>query len=691
MFFKNWVRKITVLGLALTLALVAGVNPRALAATQLPEFDVVVKLQKIEQTLTTIEQMMPVDAGQPMGNPLAMLRTMMQGTDWIDPQRAVVIGADLSGEKITGVALIPYQFENQQFQATFGATTGDDYYLIQIPPNGGGPPISKATESALRKASQTLGKTAVSAQLSVKTLLDESKDRIDTMLAQIAQKPQAPNDTPTPMTPRDLQLMFTNMLNLARQLDFLSLGVDINPENLTMACEAQAAPGTDLARLFVSTASTDRLAAYTPDGQISFKSLSYDVPGAFDLVNTAFGDLYRNMGIELSRFMPMSKQMTGDVAGSMSIRNGTVAFETIMVLKDTATAATFLEKEYLPAMTQYSEDIRKMLAKQTGKKIEPLFVRTPESRIQGHKVAGLKMRVPADPSAGMNPAGTAMPDTLFDYNLRMTTVNDLFLTAADDKRLGELIKIAATLKPQPVKGPWMTMEMDMAEYMNAVAAMMPNPSDVHQPIPQMGNIAMTVDLVNGKASATTVLRLDDIENLIAQAKNRKKSRAPSTMATIETVPTLETVPTQPPVPPAIDPARNSDYWQDKGALCTAYGNDKAAIRYFKKTLQLDPARPNAYFQMGIAHGELGQYTQALAAVNQALAVAPDNALYLYGRGRIYLLAGDRDKALEDFKQAAIGGNQDARNYLTAVEQIDWTRTEINKEIPAPAQYPETMN
>ena len=42
---------------------------------------------------------------------------------------------------------------------------------------------------------------------------------------------------------------------------------------------------------------------------------------------------------------------------------------------------------------------------------------------------------------------------------------------------------------------------------------------------------------------------------------------------------------------------------------------------------------------------------------------PENGLYLYGRGRVYLLAGEKEKAMQDFNKAADLDNEDAQNYL----------------------------
>ena len=59
----------------------------------------------------------------------------------------------------------------------------------------------------------------------------------------------------------------------------------------------------------------------------------------------------------------------------------------------------------------------------------------------------------------------------------------------------------------------------------------------------------------------------------------------------------------------------------------------------------------------------GQYPKAIAQINMALKQEPQNGLYYYGRGRVYLLWGDKAKAMDDFKKAAELGDEDALNYL----------------------------
>ena len=106
-------------------------------------------------------------------------------------------------------------------------------------------------------------------------------------------------------------------------------------------------------------------------------------------------------------------------------------------------------------------------------------------------------------------------------------------------------------------------------------------------------------------------------------------------------------------------------------LCSVYGNDKNAIRYFDKVIKLEPEKSKAYFHRGVSYGELDQYEESLSSINKAIELDPKKGLFYYGRGRVYLLSGDKEKAIEDFKQAATMGNLDAQNYLKNVAMVEW--------------------
>ncbi len=115
--------------------------------------------------------------------------------------------------------------------------------------------------------------------------------------------------------------------------------------------------------------------------------------------------------------------------------------------------------------------------------------------------------------------------------------------------------------------------------------------------------------------------------------------------------------------PSAPVKKDAQYWFDKGALVSTYGNNKAAVQYFHKAIVLDPNFSRAYFSQGVSYGQLRQYQKAIAQINMAIQKEPENGLYYYGRGRVYLLWGDKEKAMADIKKAADLGDEDAIEYL----------------------------
>ena len=114
--------------------------------------------------------------------------------------------------------------------------------------------------------------------------------------------------------------------------------------------------------------------------------------------------------------------------------------------------------------------------------------------------------------------------------------------------------------------------------------------------------------------------------------------------------------------------RDALYWYDKGSICATYGNDRAAIRHFKKAIKQDPQNAIFYFSLGVSYGEMGEYAKAIMYIDKALEFNPMKGLYYYGRGRVWLLSGKKSKAMKDFLQAKNLGSIDARKYLSYIEQ-----------------------
>ena len=108
---------------------------------------------------------------------------------------------------------------------------------------------------------------------------------------------------------------------------------------------------------------------------------------------------------------------------------------------------------------------------------------------------------------------------------------------------------------------------------------------------------------------------------------------------------------------------DADYWFNKGAICATYGNDTAAIGYYKKAIKHDPQNDIFYFALGVSFGEIGEYSKAIVYIDKAIDLNPMKGLYYYGRARVWLLSGDKSRAMEDFFLARDLGSIDARKYL----------------------------
>ena len=156
--------------------------------------------------------------------------------------------------------------------------------------------------------------------------------------------------------------------------------------------------------------------------------------------------------------------------------------------------------------------------------------------------------------------------------------------------------------------------------------------------------------------------------LMAALSSRMTETRAETMAGEMTPRTVsETTPTEEPSP---DIKSTPAYWMDRGGLLAAYGNYKAAARCYQKAIDLAPDRAEAYFQLGVAYGEMGRLEAAVKAISQAIDRDPTNGAYFYGRGRVYLVAGEESLAMKDFMEAGFLGNKDARKYLKHAG-VDW--------------------
>lgn len=83
----------------------------------------------------------------------------------------------------------------------------------------------------------------------------------------------------------------------------------------------------------------------------------------------------------------------------------------------------------------------------------------------------------------------------------------------------------------------------------------------------------------------------------------------------------------------------------------ATGRDKQALEDFEEALRLNYSNANACLGKGIALNNLGQSELAITWLDRALELKPGNPEILSNRAIVYFQAGQKEKAMEDFRNA----------------------------------------
>ncbi len=627
------------------------------------KFEALVKIGPLDKGLNLLDEILSPDPAQATGSPSTMLKGMLQGLDWIDSTRLIVLGISTTNEQVEGIVLIPFAKENNSFQTTYNANKGPDYYIVAIPPR---PEISVApsVESALAKISRSQSKELLSVELAVGKIIEKSEQKIHGLLEKMPEISQKQKPEGIDLTPQEVQGMLENLLKTGRQLETFSFGIDVQEDVFSGFVEAVPVKESKLSNIFTSPGDTELLGTYRPNLLMNFRSRSFDVSGFYELLQQSFGIFYEKLGISFSEFVSIGNRFTGETAGGISLEKDSTRFEMIAVLKETDKRGDFLETVYMPWLMKYGEDTTKLMQKQLGMKMKNLFERSKDTTVSNRKVIGVRFQQLYFPTLG-GPVKMPKGDTPHLFETRMTTVENFLLFAPDDKGLKRLIKVVGSFKENPAKGPVMTVDVDMTGYLEAIKRWMPEIPVKEQPLPKM-------DFSDGKARSTSSMQIADIKTLFGNLKKLAASGK-------QPKPDLKTTASSKSKPKAAKvskkksdiPKKDAKYWMNKGDLCAIYGNDKAAIRYYRKALALKPDNSRALFQQGVSYGELGQYEQALTLIDKALAIDTENGLYHYGRGRIFLLSGDKEKAVAELKQAAVLGHRIAQNYLQNTLQIEW--------------------
>ena len=92
-------------------------------------------------------------------------------------------------------------------------------------------------------------------------------------------------------------------------------------------------------------------------------------------------------------------------------------------------------------------------------------------------------------------------------------------------------------------------------------------------------------------------------------------------------------------------------WNNLGILSAREGNTTAAIGYFQRALQIDPAHTIALLNLGNAYRQNKDWVAAKDSLQKALDLGPEDPETNYSLGMVYAQLGDTDRAYEYLKKA----------------------------------------
>ncbi len=630
-------------------------------------FDMVVKLHNIERTLTLIDKMTAVPEKPSGVSPTAVARGILQGTDWIDDNRPIVAGITFQENaplKVT--VLIPFTALKEEFRKMVTAHPGPDYYLFTIPP-GPVPEDIGTVEAALITSMQAGSETAVSLEVPLRQMIDREHTAINEFLTAVGTSTSAKGQAAAvPLTTEESREVMANIIAVAHQVDYLSLGINFNPENIETSLDVEAFAGTDMFQLFSQESRIAHLNAYQPEYPMIFRSRGFDMKALLTLVSASFGKMYEKTGIDFAGAVTIADRMTGEMAGGISMEDNGPLVEFVSVLKESDTEGSFIESVYLPWLITSGEKVPEEM-KYKGL---PVYEQTASREINGRKVYRLTTRFVAkgSPPGSVKAAPEPKP---FIYAQLLTTVDNYFLSAPDEKNLKKLIDFCGSFEAEPAPGPLMTADVDLADYVESLRHISPElelVSDLNMPA---GKAVYRIDMARGKAHVTAAMKTDDLKKLFALFQKMTPSQETAAVAgTPPAGPSKERTATGPvsQKPMAAkesakqEESDSAEYWFKKGSLSSVYGNDRAAISQYKKALDRDTDNADYLYLLGVSYGETGQYQKALDSIDQALLIQTDGRYY-YARGRVLLQSGEKTMAIENFIRAEELGSREARRYL----------------------------
>jgi hypothetical protein len=475
---------------------------------------VMIKVRSLERLLNDATALMPQNAAL-QGQQLSIAKALLFSGNWLDDKRSIVVGMIPNGTASSGFALIPFRSQNPLIQQTINAVARQDYYVAAIPPRQGFV-IAPAVEDSLVKASMTPSATNLTLEISGAAYAAMLAPQMGTLFKTLETAQLAQNGKLGP-APQDIQGMIGGMLDLSKQVDLFRVGVDVSDKVLTLQYEVDALPGTALQGVFTEIDGTARLASYTTDMPLQFRSRAHSMSAALELAKPILGGFYSRLGIDLNAVIEVVKTFTGEMAGGLKISPAGMDMELVYVLQPGTNGENFLFGTYLPGIDYVRQQIAGAVAQASGGPQGLIFERTANSSVAGLTVAGFKTNlsalIPKDDKRN-NPFINQVLET------RMAAMGDLLLVASSDAKLASMIQKVTGMASAPAQGPTEQFNLNLGAFFQDLQPLAPNAKAPFSLPDNLGNLAVQVDMRDGKLLANTSINLAEILKLSATAKTQ---------------------------------------------------------------------------------------------------------------------------------------------------------------------------
>ncbi|MFZ3102433.1 MAG: tetratricopeptide repeat protein [Desulfitobacteriaceae bacterium] len=118
----------------------------------------------------------------------------------------------------------------------------------------------------------------------------------------------------------------------------------------------------------------------------------------------------------------------------------------------------------------------------------------------------------------------------------------------------------------------------------------------------------------------------------------------------------------------LDP-KNFDGYYNLGIVMLDEKRYNEALEKFQKAVDLSPRDYKGHLQKGVTYRNLGMYKEASAAVAQANKLLPGNADIIYETGRIAEAQGQKDAAIDIYKEA-LSYDPLFKDAVTALQRLE---------------------